>query len=50
MQDQVIQNEHDKLRQAHKEFRNAMRAAMLKADPTIQPILDKMPRGNRDED
>jgi len=50
MQDPAIKAAHDKLRQAHKEFRDAMRAAMLKADPTIQPILDKMPKGNRDED
>ena len=50
MQDPAIKAAHDKLRHAHKEFRDAMRTAMLKADPTIQPILDKMPKGNRDED
>ena len=50
MQDPAIKAAHDKLRQAHKEFRDAMRTAMLKADPTIQPILDKMPKGNRNED
>jgi len=50
MQDPAIKAAHDKLQQAHKEFRDAVRAAMLKADPTIQPILDKMPKGNRDED
>ena len=46
MQDPAINPAQDKLRQAHKEFRDAM----LKADPTIQPILDKMPKGNRNED
>jgi len=35
MQDPAIKAAHDKLRQAHKEFRDAMRTAMLKADPTI---------------
>ena len=47
MQDPSVQSAHDKMRQAHKEFRDAMHAAMLKADPSIQPILNKMPAGNR---
>ena len=47
MQDPSVQAAHDKMRQAHKEFRDAMRAAILKADPSIQPILNKMPAGNR---
>jgi len=47
MQDPAVQAAHDKMRQAHKEFRDAMHAAMLKADPSIQPILNKMPAGNR---
>ena len=47
MQDPSVQSAHDKMRQAHKEFQEAMRAAMLKADPSIQPILNKMPAGNR---
>ena len=47
MQDPAVQAAHDKMRQAHKEFRDAMRAAMLKADPSVQPILDKIPAGNR---
>ena len=53
MQDPVVRAAHDKMRQAHREFRNAMHAAMLQADPSIQPILDKMPKGgkgDRDED
>jgi hypothetical protein len=51
MQDPGIKAAHDKMRQAHKEFRDAMHAAMLKADPSIQPILDKMPKGGeKDED
>jgi hypothetical protein len=47
MQDPAVQAAHDKMRQAHKEFRDAMNAAMLKADPSIQPILNKIPPPNR---
>jgi hypothetical protein len=47
MQDPSVQAAHDKMREAHKEFRDAMRAAMLKADPSIQPILNKIPAGRR---
>ena len=53
MQDSSVQAAHEKMRQARKEFVSSMRAAMLKADPSIQPILDKIPRpgrGDRDED
>ena len=47
MQDPAVQAAHDKMREAHKEFRDAMRAAMLKADPSVQPILNKIPSGRR---
>ena len=47
MQDPSVEVARAKMRQAHKEFRDAMRAAMLKADPTIQPILNKIPPPNR---
>lgn len=47
MQDPAVQAAHDKMREAHKQFRDAMRAAMLKADPSVQPILDKIPAENR---
>jgi hypothetical protein len=53
MQDPAVQSAREKLKHARKEFRDSMRAAMLKADPSVQPILDKMPkggRGDRDED
>lgn len=48
IQDPAVQAAHDKMRQAHKEFRDAMNAALLKADPSIQPILNKIPASNRD--
>jgi hypothetical protein len=47
MQDPAVQAAHDKMRQAHKEFRDAMSAAMLKADPSVQPILNKIPQHRR---
>jgi Spy/CpxP family protein refolding chaperone len=45
MQDPAVRAAHLKMREAHKEYRNAMRASMLKADPTIQPVLNKVPEG-----
>ena len=53
MQDPGVQAAHEKMRQARKEFMDSMRTAMLKADPSIQSVLDKIPkagRGEQDED
>ena len=47
IQEPSVQAAREKMRQAHKEFREAMQAAMLKADPSIQPILNKIPAQNR---
>jgi uncharacterized protein YbaA (DUF1428 family) len=47
MQDPAVHSAHEKMRQAHKEFRDALHAAMLKADPTVQPILDKMSKDKK---
>jgi hypothetical protein len=44
MQDPAVQAAHEKMRQARKDFEEAMHAAMLQADPSIQPILDRMPK------
>ncbi len=33
----------ERAHQSHRELREARRAAMLRADPSIQPILDKIP-------
>ncbi len=41
-QDPAYQAAREKLRQAHQE----MRAALLKADPNIQSILNKLPEGH----
>lgn len=49
MTDPAVQAAKDRQRQATREFRELKRSRMLQADPTIQPILDKIPaRGRRD--
>lgn len=48
-QDPQVQAARQKMRQARKQFRDAMHASMLKADPSIQPILDKMPKTPKGE-
>jgi hypothetical protein len=42
MMDPAVQAAREKLRQARREFREILRPALLKADPSIQPILDKL--------
>ena len=42
MADPAVQAAREKLRQARREFREVMRPALLKADPSLQPILEKM--------
>jgi len=42
MEDPAVRAAQEKLRQARREFREVMRPALLKADPSLQPILDKM--------
>lgn len=51
MEDPAVRAAQEKLRQARREFRQLMRPAMLKADPSIQGILDKLraERPGRDE-
>ena len=49
MQDPAVQAAHEKMRQARQEFIASIRAAMVKADPSIQPVLNKIPRGGRGE-
>jgi hypothetical protein len=43
MQDPAVRSARDKMRQAHREFNEALRATILKNDPSMKPILDKMP-------
>jgi Spy/CpxP family protein refolding chaperone len=42
MTDPAVQAARERFRQARREFRELLRPAMLKADPSIQPILDKL--------
>jgi len=50
MQDPTVQAAHEKMRQARQDFMSSMHAAMVKADPSIQSVLAKMPRGGRGGD
>jgi Spy/CpxP family protein refolding chaperone len=42
MADPAVQAAREKLKQARREFREILRPALLKADPSLQPILDKL--------
>ena len=46
MQDPAVTSAKQKLQAAQKEFHDALDAAMLKTDPSLKPILDKMPKGH----
>ena len=48
MQDPTVMAAKQKMQAAAKEMHDAMDAAMLKADPSIKPILDKMPKGQHE--
>jgi hypothetical protein len=50
MADPAVRAARERLRQARREFRDVMRPALLKADPSIQPILDKMRPERPDRD
>jgi hypothetical protein len=43
MEDPAVKAADEKRKQAEKEFREILRAAMLRIDPSVQPTLDKMP-------
>ncbi len=47
MADPAVQAAKDRRRQAAREFRQLHRAKMLQVDPSIQPILDKIPAHGR---
>ena len=42
LQDPAVQAAREKLKQARREFRETMRPVLLKADPSIEPILEKL--------
>ena len=41
--DPALQAAKERAHQSRRELRDARRAALLRADPSIQPILDKIP-------
>ena len=43
-EDPAVKAAREKVEQAAKEFQAAMEAAMLKDDPSLKPILDKIPK------
>ena len=49
MDDPAVRAARDKLKQARREFREVLRPAILKADPSVQPILEKMRAERRAE-
>lgn len=46
-EDPVVKAALEKRNRAIQEFRAALRASMIKADPTVEPILDKVAIGIR---
>jgi hypothetical protein len=42
LSDPSVKAAHERLKQARREFRDVMGPAMLKADPSIQPLLEKL--------
>jgi hypothetical protein len=44
--DPTVEAAKVKMREARKEYHDAMRAAMLKANPSIEPVLNKIPEGH----
>jgi hypothetical protein len=44
-EDPTVQAALEKRNKAIQEFRAALRASMIKSDPTIQPVLDKLAVG-----
>jgi hypothetical protein len=50
MNDPAVRAARDRLKQARREFRDLLRPALLKADPSIQPILEKMRPERPDRD
>ncbi len=45
MADPVVQAAKERVKQAQKDFRDLKRAKLLQADPSLQPVLDKMQQG-----
>ena len=49
LRDPALRESRERFHQAKKEYRDKLRDALLKADPSVQPILEKVRRQRRDE-
>jgi hypothetical protein len=47
LQDAQVRAAHERLIQARQEFREVMRPALIRADPSVQPILEKLRTSRR---
>ena len=49
LRDPALRQSRERFQQAKKEYRDKLRDALLKADPSVQPILEKVRRQRREE-
>lgn len=47
IRDPSVAESRERFRQARQDFREKLRGAILRADPSVQPILEKMRRDRR---
>lgn len=47
--DPAVAQSRERFEQARKDFRDKLRDALLKADPSVQPILEKVRRKKHEE-
>lgn len=49
MRDPTLAQSRERYEQARREFRERLRAALVKVDPSVQPILEKVRRKHHHE-
>ena len=49
LRDPALRQSRERFQQAKREYRDKLHDALLKADPAVQPILEKVRRQRRDE-
>jgi hypothetical protein len=49
MRDPALRESREKFQQARKDFRERLRDGMIKADPSVQPIIEKVRRQRHEE-
>ena len=49
LRDPALRESRERFHQAKREYRDKLRDALLKADPSVQPILEKVRRQRREE-